>query len=279
MGHVSIPSPIHSALKRAFRLLAPTGMQNMLALHKLWLERQPWPDLVELPPGREILILAPHFDDEAIGPGGTLAKHARAGHRLTVLFMTDGRRGDPTAIDGALSPEERARRQDALMATRKTEAAEAARILGIGAVYHLDAPEERLSPSREIVERFRDILKAVRPDLVYLPFLTDRMPDHTATNAVLMATADERLEFRVCGYEVWNPLYPNIMVNIEETFAQKCEAIRAHASQLRFNTYIACVTGLNAYRAACHLNGEGHAEAFYLASLQEYRYLFEALRV
>lgn len=27
------------------------------------------------------------------------------------------------------------------------------------------------------------------------------------------------------------------------------------------------------------LNGEGHPEAFYLATLREYRYLFEALRV
>lgn len=279
MGRVSTPAPIAWTLKRAFRLLAPTGMKNMLALHKLWLERQPWPHLVELPPGREVLVLAPHFDDEAIGAGGTLAKHARAGHRLTAVFMTDGRRGDAAANDETLPPEERARRQDALMATRKAEAAEAARILGIEGVYHLDAPEERLAPSRETVARLRDILKTVRPDLVYLPFITDRMPDHTATNAVLMAAADGDSDFQVCGYEVWNPLYPNIMVNIEATFAQKCEAIRAHASQMRFNNYIACATGLNAYRAACHLNGEGHAEAFYLASLWEYRYLFDALSV
>lgn len=266
------------AMRQGFRLLAPTGTQNMLALHKLWLERQPWPDLVELPPGREVLVLAPHFDDEAIGLGGTLAKHAQAGHRLTLVFMTDGRSGDPTVCDGALPAMERERRQNALMATRKGEAAEAARILGITAVHCLDEPEERLTPTREIVRRVREILRAARPDLVYLPFITDRMPDHVATNAILMKAAEGDLDFRVCGYEVWNPLYPNTMVDIGGTFKQKCEAILAHASQMRFNNYISCVTGLNAYRAICHLNGQGHAEAFYLASLPEYRYLFEALR-
>jgi LmbE family N-acetylglucosaminyl deacetylase len=279
MGKAPIPAPIAWTMRQAFRLVAPTGMKNMLALHKLWLERQPWPDLVELPPGRDILVLAPHFDDEAIGPGGTLAKHAQAGHRVTVVFMTDGRRGGPTSYGEPLPPTERTSPQDAVMLARKAEAAEAVRILGISAAHHLDAPDEGLAPTREIVGRLEGILKAVRPDLVYLPFITDRMPDHVATNAILVEASDETMTFQVCGYEVWNPLYANIMVNIEATFSQKCDAIRAHASQMRFNNYVACAAGLNAYRAMCHLNGEGHAEAFYLASLQEYRYLFEALRV
>lgn len=249
----------------------------MLALHKLWLDREPWPELVELPPGREILVLAPHFDDEAIGPGGTLVKHARAGHRLTAVFMTDGRRGDPE-INSVEPAAERRRRQDALMATRKAEAEEAARILGIQAVHFLDAPEEQLAATPETVARLNRILSDVRPDLVYVPFITDRMPDHTATNAVLMAAAGDGLDFQVCGYEVWNPLYANTMVDIGATFARKCEAIRVYESQLRYNDYIACVGGLNAYRAMAHLKGASHAEAFYLVPLTQYRHLYQALR-
>jgi len=266
-----------TAVRAAYRLMAPTAMKNMLALHKLWLDREPWPQLVELPPGSEILVLAPHFDDETIGPGGTLIKHARAGHRLTAVFMTDGRRGDPEV--NAVEPEaERRRRQDALMATRKAEARAAAQILGIGAVHFLDAPEEHLRPAPGTVGSLRAILADVRPDLVYVPFITDRMPDHTATNAVLMAAAGDGADFHVCGYEVWNPLYANTMVDIGSTFEEKCAAIRVYASQLRFNDYIACVSGLNAYRAMAHLKGATHAEAFYLAPLVQYRHLFEALR-
>jgi LmbE family N-acetylglucosaminyl deacetylase len=253
-------------------------MRNALALHKLWLDREPWPELVELPPGREILVLAPHFDDEAIGPGGTLVKHARAGHRITVAFMTDGRRGDP--LVNAVEPAaERARQQDLLMATRKAEARQAAQILGFGTVHFLDAPDEQLAATPAMVAKLRQILLDVRPDLVYVPFITDRMPDHTATNVVLMAAASDGIDFQVCGYEVWNPLYANTMVDIGATFERKSEAIRAYASQLRFNDYIACVRGLNAYRAMAHLQGASYAEAFYLASLREYRHLFEAMRV
>jgi LmbE family N-acetylglucosaminyl deacetylase len=268
---------LRSALRSAYRLVAPSGMKNMLALHKLWLDQEPWPELVELPPGREILVLAPHCDDEAIGPGGTLAKHARAGHRITVAFMTDGRRGDPDI--NALEPAaERARQQDLLMATRKAEAREAAQILGSGAVHFLDAPDEHLAPTPDMVAKLRHILMEVRPDLVYVPFITDRMPDHTATNTVLMAAAGNDSDFQVCGYEVWNPLYANTMVDIGTTFEKKCEAIRVYESQLRFNDYVACVGGLNAYRAMAHLKGASYAEAFYLAPLKEYRHLFEALR-
>lgn len=164
------------------------------------------------------------------------------------------------------------------MATRKAEAGRAAQILGFETVHFLDAPEERLAPTPETVAKLRRILRYTQPDLVYVPFITDRLPDHTATNAVLMAAAGEDCVFHVCGYEVWNPLYANTMVDIGATFRQKCDAIRVYESQLRFNNYISGVTGLNAYRALAHLKGAGYAEAFYLAPLKEYRYLFEQLR-
>jgi LmbE family N-acetylglucosaminyl deacetylase len=272
-----IQGTLRWALRGAYRLMAPSGMKNMLALHKLWLDRQPWPELVELPPGRQILVLAPHFDDEAIGPGGTLAKHARAGHRIAVAFMTDGRRGDPEV--NALEPAaERARQQDLLVATRKAEARRAAQILGLETVHFLDAPDEDLAATPDTVAKLRHVLMEVGPDLVYVPFITDRMPDHTATNAVLMAAADDAMDFQVCAYEVWNPLYANTMVDIGSTFQRKSEAIRVYESQLRFNDYLACIGGLNAYRAMAHLKGASYAEAFYLAPLKEYRHLFAALR-
>ncbi|HXN05976.1 MAG TPA: PIG-L family deacetylase, partial [Nitrospiria bacterium] len=42
--------------------------------------------LEELPKGENILVIAPHIDDETIGCGGTLAKHAHSGKKVTVLF-------------------------------------------------------------------------------------------------------------------------------------------------------------------------------------------------
>ena len=42
-----------------------------------------------------VLALAAHPDDEVIGCGGMLAWHSRQGHKVTVVHMTDGAKGDP----------------------------------------------------------------------------------------------------------------------------------------------------------------------------------------
>ena len=39
---------------------------------------------------RNILIIAPHADDEVLGCGGTLLKHINEGDKVYVLFVSDG---------------------------------------------------------------------------------------------------------------------------------------------------------------------------------------------
>ncbi len=78
---------MHWARGPACRELAPTGMKNILTLHKVWMERQPHPDLLEQPPGHDVLVLAPHFGDEAIGPGGAMARRAS---RMLVASLDRG---------------------------------------------------------------------------------------------------------------------------------------------------------------------------------------------
>ena len=53
------------------------------------------PVLWASPPEGSILVLAPHPDDETLGPGGSLALHAARGDRVRVVFCTDGGAGDP----------------------------------------------------------------------------------------------------------------------------------------------------------------------------------------
>ena len=58
------------------------------------------------PSNERIVVLAPHMDDEVIGCGGTLARHVACGAEVTIVFLTDGRRGGkpghPQSADHAL---------------------------------------------------------------------------------------------------------------------------------------------------------------------------------
>src|SRR5258705_86546 len=87
------------------------------------------PPVVCKPESGKILVLAPHMDDEVLGCGGTIARHAQAGADVTVIFLTDGRRGIGTIA--ALPEPERGRRERELVDTRKQEARRAGEILGV----------------------------------------------------------------------------------------------------------------------------------------------------
>src|SRR3989338_967471 len=75
---------------------------------------------VEVPDAQNVLVLAPHFDDETIGCGGTIRKHILGGNRVCVVYVTDGRKGIPDLAD-----------KEKVTEIRKGEAKKALGILGV----------------------------------------------------------------------------------------------------------------------------------------------------
>lgn len=229
------------------------------------------------PGSQRVLVLAPHMDDETIGCGGSIALHARAGARVTVVFLTDGRNGGGGL--GALSGAAREKKQKELIEVRKQEAAAALEILGVKDMRCLGVCDGELARSVEsAAERLVSVLAEVQPDLVYLPFFTDEHPDHRATSEVLLfAAAGLQSRFTCVGYEVWTPLFPNCIVNIDATAGTKERALEKYASQLQDGDYLRAAMGLSAYRSIGLLGArDSYAEAFFMCPIETYRALHAA---
>jgi N-acetylglucosamine malate deacetylase 1 len=211
------------------------------------------------PSNERVVVLAPHMDDEVIGCGGTLARHVQSGAEVTILFLTDGRRGGDTA-------------------TRKDESRRALQELGITKIVFLDGEDGKLGAAPALVAALRAALESARPEIVYLPFFLEEHPDHRAASSLLAeAVRGTRLSFSCHAYEVWTPLFPNCLVTIDATIEAKRRALTHYQSQLAEADYLHTSLGLNAYRSSVLLDGTCRfAEAFCAVSLADYLDLFRS---
>jgi bacillithiol biosynthesis deacetylase BshB1 len=115
----------------------------------------------------DILAIAAHRDDVEQTCGGTLLKMAQRGQRTGVLDLTQGEMGTRG------SAEDRAR-----------EAADAARILGVGWRRALDIPDGRVENTWENRLQVASVIRETRPRVVILPYWKGRHPDHYTTSVL-----------------------------------------------------------------------------------------------
>jgi len=207
-----------------------------------------------------VLCLAPHPDDESCGIGGTLALHRAQGDALAVVFLTDGRSGDPDArFDGDLT----ARRQD--------EARAAIEVLGGGQLYFLGLPDgHEASPSdlEMVADLLQPIFSSFAPATVYVPWPGEAHADHAASRAALdvLLLREElrslRDSVRILEYEVWSPLPADYVIDITSTAEKKHEAMLCHASQVSYTDYPHQLLGLCAHRSVYLPKDSRYGEAF-----------------
>jgi LmbE family N-acetylglucosaminyl deacetylase len=237
-------------------------------LHSLSLQEQAASLL--LPGPERVLVIAPHMDDEILGCGGAIALHADAGATLCIVYLTDGRYG---AAPGNAGQPDLARR-------RRTEAESASRLVGAQDLQFIDGQGNRLEQDAPAAQRLRDQLRAFRPDVVYLPSALERHPDHRATGDVLAAAVSGGgFDFECRAYEVWTPLAPNRVVDIDRAVERKRAALRCYGSQLEHTDFLHAVIALNGYRSSLVPGGRcRYAEAFHAAPLAAWLGLHRQLR-
>lgn len=223
------------------------------------------------------MVLAPHMDDEVIGCGGTMVKHADRGCAITVAILTDGSLGDPVAEATPMSPEVRTEVNRTLTEIRKDESRAAAKVLGVEDIRFLDLPDGGLSGAPGAGQVVAELVAEVHPDVLYAPFVTDRQVDHRAVAELIAGLARRWPDLPVLGYEVWSPLHATCLVDITHQADRKRQALDCFPSQLAHNDYRHTALGLNAFRTIHHLGGRGFAEAFFAAPARVHATLVEIL--
>jgi LmbE family N-acetylglucosaminyl deacetylase len=200
----------------------------------------------------QVLVVCAHPDDEAVGCGGTLRRHALAGDRITAVFLTSGESGGHGE-----DKEEHERR-------RELEARRAAKILGIRALQFWHEPDGRLRAGEGLTRRLTVLIDSLWPARIYVPHARDAHPDHrAAARLVRRAVAASIVRPAVRGFEIWTPLSRiEEMVDISEVIADKRRAIRAYGSQCAVVGFEQAFLGLARYRGEMHSWPGPYAEVF-----------------
>lgn len=215
--------------------------------------------------GQQILVLAPHPDDETFGCGGTLRLLATAGAAIDVAYLTRGELG--SEAPEATTAESR----EQLAARRTDEARNACRILGVRDVHFFHGQDGRVAEQPDLTQEIGALIVQREYHRIFCPWPQDGHPDHQATFRWLAKALKEYpAAASVWLYEVWTPLIPSTWVPIDAAIESKAAAARAHQSQLECLDYLAGFRGLAAYRAL-RCAGTKFAEAFQTTTSERLR--------
>jgi N-acetylglucosamine malate deacetylase 1 len=197
-----------------------------------------------------ILCFGAHPDDCEIFAGGTLLALRAIGAEVTFVVATDG------SLSLGPPPNEE------LAAARRTEAEQAARILG-AELEMLGFRDGALALASEAMAAIEAVLERRRPDLVLTHHPRDVHRDHREVSRLVTARVRETQR-----YLYMEPLYgvvesPNLLVDTTAHWETKALAVRQHATQNAEREILPGIETWNRFRAL-QLGGRGvtHAEGF-----------------
>lgn len=181
-----------------------------------------------------VLVVTPHPDDEVLGCGGTMVKHASRGDEVYLCVVTK------TYAPEWAEDETR---------ERKEEVHRVNEILGVRKTYFLNLPTVKLDtiPQKELNDLISQMVNEVQPEVVYIPHQGDVSKDHRLVfEAAMVATRPKpNLTIRkVLCYEVlseteWaapfeeSAFIPNIWTKISGVLETKLKAMSAYKSELK----------------------------------------------
>jgi N,N'-diacetylchitobiose non-reducing end deacetylase len=196
----------------------------------------PKPDILD---ARRVLCIQPHYDDNDIGAGGTIAALVEAGAEVFYLTVTDDLVG---VIDDSLSAEEAA-------ALLRRDQAEAGDYIGVSGQYWLGYPDagkyDYYDVRRDLIQHIRmlrpDFVLTVDPSLPYEAHQDHILTGKAASEAVILyrmmrLETDAEVDAMYSGHDILGIAYyhshaPNTYVDISKTYPKKQAAVGAYHAQ------------------------------------------------
>ncbi len=180
-----------------------------------------------------ILVIAPHPDDEVLGCGGTIAKRVAQGNAVYVCVVTKG--CEPLfRIEYVDKGRSECRLADSLLGVRET--------------VFLDFPAAMLEEVKryELNDKILNVVQKIKPDEVYLPHRGDMQLDHKMVADAAMVALRPKYQHivkRIYAYETlsetgWdipntvNEFIPNVYEDITDFINKKVEALNYFKSQM-----------------------------------------------
>ena len=188
-----------------------------------------------------VLVVAAHPDDEVLGCGGTIVRHAAAGDEVQVLIVAEGATSRKLQRD-------RDQATDELLALAQA-AHQAGAILGAQGVELLDLPDNRLDSidRLDLIQQIEERIVRHQPKVVYVHHAGDVNVDHrrlheavvTACRPMPGQPVRRLLSFEVASSTEWQPpgsapaFQPNWFVDISDQWPRKRQALEAYTHEMR----------------------------------------------
>ena len=218
---------------------------------------------------KNVLVVAPHPDDETLGCGGSLLKHIANGDLVYWLIVTNA------------LPNKYYNWSNEMISKRQEEIESVSKFFGFEKTFKLDFPTTELDmiPMYELIGSISDVIIEVHPEVIYLPNRSDVHTDHQITfKAAYSCTKNFRYPFikRILMYETLSetefapalPEYgfiPNVFSDTSDFYKRKIEILEIYKSEIMKSPLprsIGAIQALAKYRGS--RIGCDFAEAFQL---------------
>ncbi|REE84509.1 LmbE family N-acetylglucosaminyl deacetylase [Paenibacillus taihuensis] len=174
---------------------------------------------------KNVVVVAPHPDDETLGCGGTLIRHIANGDLLHWVIVTEAVNLPGWTIERNVKRD----REIQLVADK----------YGFRGIHTLGLPAARLTPEMlpSIIEKIGSLFRELCPEVVYAPYPGDAHSDHKIVFDAVAACSKwfrypsvkrfmlyETLSETEFGFNPdLNGFRPNVFVDIAEQLDRKCE--------------------------------------------------------